>query len=137
MPKAIAIQKFLEWIHKPVIIASDDLVTLDIRTLAAIEDEIRSDGKAGQALAAQMQSRQLRTLCLPVASLGGTDPMTRVNEFQMGKSDLEFGMRRISAYLASIPTQTVRSLRILLTKPCSIVWCLREIGTLAGSSSYQ
>jgi GTP:adenosylcobinamide-phosphate guanylyltransferase len=76
MLKAIAVQEFFEWIHKPVVIASDDLVTLDARTLAAIEDKIRGNGKVGQALAAQMQSRQLRTLCLPVASLGGTDPMT-------------------------------------------------------------
>ena len=76
MLKTIAVQKFLEWIHKPVVITSDDLVTLDMRTLAAIKDEIRGNGKVGQALAAQMQSCQLWTLCLPVPSLGGTDPVT-------------------------------------------------------------
>jgi hypothetical protein len=29
MLKAIAVQEFLEWFHKPVVVASDDLVTLD------------------------------------------------------------------------------------------------------------
>jgi hypothetical protein len=34
MLKAIAVQKLLERLHKPVIITSDDLTTLDIRTLS-------------------------------------------------------------------------------------------------------
>jgi hypothetical protein len=40
MLKAIAVQECFEWVHKPVVIPSDDLVTLDAWTLTTIKDKI-------------------------------------------------------------------------------------------------
>ena len=75
MPKPVTVQQLFEWLHKPAIVASDDLVALDSWALRTVEDKIRSDGEVGQTLATQMQSGQLRTLCPSMASLRNTDPV--------------------------------------------------------------
>jgi hypothetical protein len=69
MPKSVAVKQLLEWLHKPVIGASEDLATLDIWVVGTVENESRNNGELSQTLTTQMQSCQLWALRPSMASL--------------------------------------------------------------------
>ena len=81
VPKPIAVQHLFEWVHEPMVIAPDNLVTFDVGALRSIEDENRGDGKLCKTFAVQAQRRQFWALCLPVTGFCGTDPVAVIDEY--------------------------------------------------------